>query len=111
VSHHAVQSVFKTCEDLKLSFANEVFYSDSEEELTEVKTEPLTNKVVLVKPIEQDSNRPIEFFMKPLEGFMDNVKHEAVEVESVVVDEIIVTDDIGNEIMLPDDSFSLESAL
>jgi len=70
-----------------------------------------TNKVVLVKPIEQDSNRPIEFFMKPLEGFMDNVKHEAVEVESVVVDEIIVTDDIGNEIMLPDDSFSLESAL
>ena len=72
-----------------------------------------TNKVVLVKPIEQDNNRPIEFFMKPLEGFMDDVKHEAVEVsgESVVVDEIIVTDDIGNEIMLPDDSFSLESAL
>ena len=74
-----------------------------------------TNKVVLVKPIEQDNNRPIEFFMKPLEVFMDNssVKQEAVEVsvESVLVDEIIVTDDIGNEIMLPDDSFSLESAL
>ena len=42
-----------------------------------------------------------------------NNSREAVEVtgESVVVVEIIVTDVIGSDIMLPDDSFSIESAL
>ena len=44
--------------------------------------------------------------MKPL-------KQESVEVagESVVVDEIVVTDGLGNDVMLADDSFSMETAL
>ena len=80
-----------------------------------------TNKVVLVQPIGQQ-NAQREFFMKPLESDVfyvneqlmgdknDNLEEVEVSGESVVVDEIIVTDDIGNDIMLPGDSFSLESA-
>jgi len=50
-----------------------------------------THKVILVKPLKQES----------------------VEVagESVVVDEIVVTDGLGNDVMLADDSFSIETAL
>ena len=77
--------------------------------------------MVLVKPLCQPSN-PVQFFIKPLESQLKFVRkdlvgnkpdHEMVEDigESVVVDEIIVTDNIGNDLMLPDDSFSLESAL
>jgi len=66
-----------------------------------------TKKVVLVKPIKQESSGHIEFCLKPL----GPERSESVEVESVVVEEIIVTDGIGNDIMLPYDSFSLESAL
>jgi len=50
-----------------------------------------TNKVVLVKPIKQETGEECG--------------------ESVVVDEIVVTDDIGNDVMLADDSISIESAL
>eukprot|EP00092_Neocalanus_flemingeri_P020337 GFUD01022031.1.p1 GENE.GFUD01022031.1~~GFUD01022031.1.p1 ORF type:complete len:408 (+),score=59.43 GFUD01022031.1:35-1258(+) len=83
-----------------------------------------TKKIVLVQPLNQQS-KSAEMFLKPsgsdkmyvsededpLGIKTNNTEDVEVAGESVVVDEIIVTDGIGNEIMLPDDSFSLESAL
>jgi len=80
-----------------------------------------TNKtVVLVKPLCHQPNNTAEL-VKPSESDIMFVRkndlisneHELEEesVESVVVDEIIVADNIGNDLILADDSFSLESAL
>jgi len=70
-----------------------------------------TNKVVLVKPIKEDttwSGTSGDIVIKALcnesKVTRSETHHEVVEVagESVVIDEIVVTDDIGNDVILAD---------